>query len=165
VDRVLVDGRNVQGAMRRGMAGDRLPETALVSRLRAALAGLEVMLILDGHPGGGPQGRIAPGFRVEYGRGRDADSVIGDLVADGARELGPAGADAILVVTDDRAVQDHARRHGARVAGTAWLLDRVDRAARAPATGGGPGGPAAGRPGTSIGHGRAPRASRSPRAR
>jgi hypothetical protein len=168
VGRVLVDGRNVQGALRRGRTGDPLPETAFVSRLRAALAGLEVLLVLDGHAGGGPQGRIAPGFRVEYGRHRDADSVIGDLVVDGARELGPAGVDAILVVTDDRAVQDHARRHGARVAGTAWLLDRVDRAGRAPATGGGSGGgsggQAAARPGTSIGHGRAPRAPRPPSA-
>lgn len=165
VARVLVDGRNVQGAMRRGAVADQLPEAAFVSRLRAALADFEVVLVLDGHPGGGPQGRIAPGFRVDYGRHRDADSVIGDLVAAGARELGPAGADAILVVTDDRAVADHARRHGARVAGTAWLLDRIDRAVRSPGAGGRPGGGTAAGTGTSIGHGRAPRALRSPRAR
>ncbi|HSL97483.1 MAG TPA: NYN domain-containing protein [Candidatus Deferrimicrobiaceae bacterium] len=163
--RVVVDGRNVQGAMRRGAVADRLPEAAFVARLRAALAGVEVQLVLDGHPGGGPQGRIAPGFRVEYGRHRDADSVIGDLVADGAGTLGPAAIDAILVVTDDRAVQAQARRNGARVAGTAWLLDRVDRAVRAPSALSSLGGVPVRRPGTSLGHGRAPRAPRSTRAR
>lgn len=153
VTRVLVDGRNVQFALRRVMRGE-LPDTALVARLRAALAGLDARLVLDGHPAGGPQGRIAPGFSVEYGRHRDADSVIGDLVAAGALELGPAGADAILVVTDDRAVRDQARRHGARVAATSWLVERIDRAAR-----GGPGGNAP-RPGAAIGHARPPRLAR-----
>lgn len=146
-----MDGRNVQFALRRSTPAD-LPEAALVARLRAALPSLDVRLILDGHPGGGPQGRIAPGFVVAYGRSRDADSVIADLVADGARELGPAGSDAILVVSDDRAVRDQARRHGARVEGAAWLVDRMARAA---ASGSGRGG----RPGTGIGHARPPRSS------
>jgi hypothetical protein len=152
VARVLVDGRNVQHALRR-VASD-VPDTALVARLRAALPDLDVRLVLDGHPAGGPRGRIAPGFAVEYGRHRDADSVIGDLVADGARELGPAGADAILVVTDDRAVRDQARHHGARVASAGWLVERLARGA-----GRGASGPGAPRRGTAIGHGRPPRST------
>jgi YacP-like NYN domain len=152
----LVDGRNVQGAFRRAMRGE-LPDAALVARLRVALAGIDTRLVLDGHPAGGPRGRIAAGFDVAYGRGRDADSVIGELVVEAARELGPAGADAILVVTDDRAVRDHARAHGARVAGTGWLVERVERAARGSVPGSTPA-----RPGTSIGLARPPRSTRSP---
>ncbi len=151
---VIVDGRNVQFALRRASTGD-LPDAALIARLRAALAGFETRLVLDGHPAGGPQGRIAPGFTVDYGRLRDADSVIGDLVADAARERGPVGVDAVMVVTDDRMVRDQARRHGARVAGTSWLVERVERAV----SGRGPGAATA-RPGASIGRARPPRSRR-----
>jgi len=154
---VVVDGRNVQFALRRATSGD-LPDTALIARLRAALAGLETRLILDGHPAGSPQGRIAPGFAVEFGRHRDADSVIGDIVVEGARELGPAGVDSILVVTDDRAVREHSRRQGARVAATSWLVARVERIDRGLGTG-----PGQAKPGASIGHAGPPRPPRSPR--
>jgi hypothetical protein len=150
VTRVLVDGRNVQFALRRAMSD--LPDSALIARLRAALPNLDVRLVLDGHPAGGPQGRIAPGFTVEYGRHRDADSIIGDLVVDGARELGPAGADGILVVTDDRGVREHARRHGARVGGTSWLVERLGRGLSAGAA----------RRGATIGHGHPPRPAPRP---
>jgi hypothetical protein len=156
VDRVVVDGRNVQGALRRTV-GD-LPDAALVARLRAALVGFDVELILDGHPAGGPRGRIAPGFSVAYGRQRTADAIIADLVAEAARELGPAGADSIVVVTDDHEVRSHARRHGARVAGSAWLVERTERVeARGTAA---PGAAPARRPGAALGHGRAPRTRR-----
>lgn len=140
--RVLIDGRNVQFALARGATP--VPTFALIARLRAAFSPpTEVELILDGHPGGGPSGRIAPGFTVTFSRHATADAVIGDRVAEALLALGPAGAWSVIVVTDDREVRDHARRNGARVEGTAWLAERSAAPVR----------PAA-RPGTAIGQGR-----------
>jgi hypothetical protein len=127
--RILIDGRNVQHALARGSgaaAGATVPTFALVARLRAAFAPpTEVELILDGHAGGGPRGRISPGFTVTFSRHATADEVIGERVADALLGLGPAGAWSVIVVTDDREVRDHARRNGARVEGTAWLVERL----------------------------------------
>ena len=130
--RVLIDGRNVQHALARGsgpLAGSGLPTTALIARLRAAFSPpIEVELVLDGHPGGSVSGRIAPSFSVSYSRHATADQVIGDRVTEALRALGPAGAWSVIVVTDDRAVRDHARRNGARAEGTAWLAERLTAA-------------------------------------
>jgi hypothetical protein len=149
--RVLIDGRNVQYALARGgspRGGTPLPTVALIARLRAAFAPpTEVELILDGHAGGGPTGRIAPGFSVSYSRHATADAVIGDRVAEALLALGPVGAWSVIVVSDDRAVQDHARHNGARVEATAWLADRL----RGGVTGARP------KPGTSVAGGRPPR--------
>jgi YacP-like NYN domain len=156
--RVLIDGRNVQFALARG-GGPRggapglpaLPTISLIARLRAAFSPpIEVELILDGHAGGGPSGRIAPAFTVTYSRHATADQVIGDRVTEALRALGPAGAWSVIVVTDDREVRDHARRNGARVEGAAWLVERM----AAPST-------TSNRPGTAIGQGRPPRTPRS----
>lgn len=150
--RILIDGRNVQHALARGSGGSRgqgssLPTSALVARLRAAFSPpTEVELILDGHAGGGPTGRLAPGFSVSYSRHATADAVIGDRVAEALISLGPAGAWSVIVVTDDREVRDHARRNGARVEGTAWLADRLASP-----------GPAQRPAGTGFGLGRKPR--------
>jgi hypothetical protein len=153
--RILIDGRNVQFAMARGVRSGipALPTTALVARLRASFAPPnEVELILDGHPGGSPSGRVAPAFTVTFSRHATADQVIGDRVTEALRALGPAGAWSVIVVTDDREVRDHARRNGARVEGTAWLVDRL----AAPPS-------ASARPGTALGQGRPPRSPRTPR--
>ena len=154
--RILIDGRNVQFALARGVrgAGQGLPTAALVARLRAAFGPPnEVELTLDGHAGGSPSGRVAPAFTVTFSRHATADQVIGDRVAEALRALGPAGAWSVIVVTDDREVRDQARRNGARVEGTAWLVDRL----AAPP-------PDARRPGTAIGLGRAPRTPLRPSA-
>jgi hypothetical protein len=162
--RILIDGRNVQFALARGVSGRRdgargtgeaspsgLPTTQLIARLRAAFSPpTEVELILDGHAGGSPSGRVAPAFTVSFSRHATADQVIGDRVAEALRTLGPAGAWSVIVVTDDREVRDHARRNGARVEGTPWLADRLAAPASPP-----------GRPGTSIGQGRPSRTRRS----
>ena len=151
-DRILIDGRNVQYALARaGSVGPGriapLPTVALIARLRAAFTPpTEVELILDGHSGGGPSGRLAPGFSVSFSRHATADEVIGDRVAEALLALGPAGAWSVVVVTDDREVRDHARRNGARVEGTAWLAQRLGAPADRPA-----------RAGTGIGQGRPPR--------
>jgi hypothetical protein len=151
--RVLVDGRNVQRALERGSAAGSLPTAALVARLRAAFQPpVEVELILDGHAGPTPTGRIMPGFSVVYSRHLSADSVIAERVVDALQWLGPAEVDSVLVISDDREVVYHARRHGTRVQGTAWLAAHMNAAAAAPA----------GR-GTSIGQGRAPRVPGSER--
>jgi hypothetical protein len=154
--RILIDGRNVQFALARSAGGVRggspaLPTTALVARLRAAFGPPnEVELILDGHAGGSPSGRIAPSFTVSFSRHATADQVIGDRVAEALRALGPAGAWSVMVITDDHEVRNHARRNGARVEGTAWLADRL-AAPSAVTT----------RPGTSIGQSRPPRTRQS----
>jgi hypothetical protein len=146
LQRVIVDGRNVQRALERGSAPGSLPTSALVARLRAAFAPpVEVELILDGHAGPTPTGRIARGFSVAFSRGASADAVIAERVEDALRWLGPADVDGVLVVSDDREVGAHARRHGARVQGTAWLSAHLDAAAARPAT-----------RGASIGNGRPP---------
>ena len=150
VGRILIDGRNVQHALARGSGGSSaspLPTVALVARLRAAFAPpAEVELILDGHPGGSPSGRLAPGFSVSYSRHATADEVIGDRVAEALLALGPVGAWSVIVVSDDREVRDHARRNGARVEGTAWLAERLASPGSAP-----------GSAGTGFGQGRPPR--------
>ncbi len=140
---MLVDGRNVQRAMERGSAPGSVPTRTLIAGLRAAFPPpAEVELFLDGHRAGSPAGKVAPGLSVQFTRDAPADAAIGVRVADAFRALGPARAWSIVVVTDDREVRDHARRHGARVEGTAWLADRLA---------------ASGRRGGGIGHGRAPR--------
>lgn len=145
--RVLVDGRNVQRALERGKTPGSLPTAALVGRLRAAFQlPIEVELILDGHPGPTPTGRLSRGFSVVFSRGATADSVIAERVVDALKWLGPVDVDSVLVISDDREVTAHARRHGTRVQGTAWLAAHMDAAAAAPA-----------QRGSSIGQGRPPR--------
>lgn len=148
---ILIDGRNVQRALERGGPGS-LPTAALVARLRAAFSPpTEVELILDGHAGPTPTGRVAPGFTVVFSRGTTADHVIGERVVEAFRALGPADAYSVLVVSDDREVRYQARMNGVRVQGTAWLAGHLVASESAQ-----------GRRGTALGHGRAPR---SPRGR
>ena len=140
ISRVLVDGRNVQHALARDK-GSSLPTAALVARLRAAFSPpTEVELILDGHAGRSPQGRMAPGLTVVFTKGATADQVIGVRVVEAFRALGPADSWSVVVVTDDREVRANARYNGVRVEGTAWLGDRLRVGA-----------------GAGVGHPRAPR--------
>ncbi|HEX3265615.1 MAG TPA: hypothetical protein VHR16_08090 [Candidatus Limnocylindrales bacterium] len=132
--------------------GSSLPTAALVAQLRAAFPpATQVELILDGHAGRGPQGRVAPGLAVVFSKGATADEIIGSRVSEAFRSLGPVDAWSVAVVTDDRAVRDHARRNGIRVEGTAWLGERMRGGAR--------GGVGSG-PGTSVGNARSPRGTR-----
>jgi hypothetical protein len=147
--RLLVDGRNVQRALERGSAAGSLPTASLIALLRAAFPEVELELVLDGHARGSPVGRVAPRFSVSYSRHATADQVIGDRVAEALRQLGPAGAWSVTVVSDDREVRDHAMRNGARVEGTRWLADRLA---------------GIGRRGTGLGAGRPPVPRRTPAA-
>jgi hypothetical protein len=114
--------------MRRTSAAGSVPDRALVASMLAAVPPEAITeLVLDGYASGGVAGRVGPRFRVEFTRGITADRRIADLVEAAATELGPIGIDGVVVVSDDREVRDQARRHGARVEGTAWLLARMGR--------------------------------------
>ena len=96
-----------------------MPTAMLIARLRAAFSPpTEVELILDGHPGPTPTGRLHAGFSVVFGRGVSADHVIGERVVEAFRALGPVDSDSVLVISDDREVKAQALRNGCRVQGT-----------------------------------------------
>ena len=108
--RLLIDGNNLLHAMSR--SGGAAPPAALIGRLRAVVPGsVAIEIVFDGPPEPGIRGeRIAAGTSVRYGRMVD----------------GPGGTAGLLVVTDDRDLKYGARMRGARTAGSAWLLGRLD---------------------------------------
>ena len=126
-DRLILDGSNLLHALarQRGPA----PPAALIGRLRAAIpAPIAVELVFDGVPETGLRGeRIAAGLIVRYSGRRSADEVLIDIVDQARAAAGPAGAAPMLVVTDDRDLRAALQARGARTAGTAWLLGRLDR--------------------------------------
>ena len=152
--RLLVDGTNLLHAMTR--AAGSAPPAALIGRLRGAIpATTAIELVLDGPPERGLRNeRIASGLTVRYGGPRSADAIILAVIDDVRMIDGADGTAGLLVVTDDRDLQATARaQRGARTAGSAWLLGRLDarklsspsvgnpRAARAPGTSREPDGP------------------------
>lgn len=148
VSRLLVDGTNLLHALSRGP--QRQPAAALIGKIRGAIP-LEthITLVFDGPPERGVRNeRIAQGLTVQYSGRYSADTILITLVADAAMMSESATAtDAILVVTDDRDLRFAIRKRGARTAGAAWLLGRLER----PPT----------RPGaTTIGNARPPRPPR-----
>lgn len=102
-----------------------MPAAALIGRLRAAIPpSTAVELVFDGPPDPGLRGeRIASGVVVRYSGRRTGDEVIIDTVAN----VGRATAERLVVVTDDRELGGAVRARGARTAGTAWLLGRLER--------------------------------------
>jgi len=127
VTRLVVDATNLLHALTRGP--ERQPPAALVGRIRAAIpASTSIELVFDGPPERGLAGsRIAGGVTVRYGGRLSADAVILAIVEAVARDRGPAATDAILVVSDDRELRAGTGRFGARTAGSAWLIRRLDR--------------------------------------
>jgi predicted RNA-binding protein with PIN domain len=160
VDRLIVDGTNLLHALGRLPDGERLPQAALIGRLRAAVpAAVAIEIVFDGAPEPGLRGtRIAAGVLVRYGGRWSADRAIVGLVDEARTVAGSArGADNVLVVTDDRELRLAVRDRGAGTARAAWLLARLGRtrpsapttgAGRAPAGGARPvvGRPEIGRP-------------------
>ncbi len=134
--RLLVDGSNLLHALSSGAQPQ--PPAALIGRLRAIIpAGTAIELLFDGPPERGLRGeRIASGVRVRYSGARTADAVILSLVDDVRAVAGPGATDEVLVVTDDRDLRGRLRTMGARTAGAAWLIGRLERGRlSAPATG------------------------------
>ncbi len=142
-DRLIVDGTNM---LRR--IGPTAPASTIVGRIRAAVPlTIAIELVFDG-VGHGVNGRLAQAMRVRYSGRRTADEAILDLVGDVATGgPGPLVAARTLVVTDDRALRLALAARGARTAGVAWLLGRIQVAAV---------GYPAGRRSSSIGSGRPP---------
>ncbi len=132
-DRVVVDGTNL--LHRIGRAGS--PPATVVGRLRAAIpADITIELVFDG-VGHGVTGRVAQQMHVRYSGRRTADDAILELVGDAAGPSGPGAVAAArtLVVSDDRALRTTLTARGARTAGLAWLLGRLDLPAASPSTG------------------------------
>jgi hypothetical protein len=94
-------------------------------------ASVHIEIVFDGAPEPGMRGeRVASGVVVRHAGRRSADELLLDLVdREGASSgaLARARAAAILVVTDDRALRAALHERGARTAGAAWLLDRLER--------------------------------------
>jgi hypothetical protein len=131
--KLFVDGTNLLHALRSGAGGgtERQPPAAVIGRLRAAVPKeTTITLVFDGPSERGVRGeRIAGGLTVQYSGRRTADELIEQLVDNAATwsEAGGPGAPDVLVVTDDRALRAAVHRRGARTAGTAWLIGRLDR--------------------------------------
>lgn len=124
--RLLVDGTNLLHALSRTKTAS--PPAALIGRLRGAIpAATAIELVFDGPAERGIRGeRIASGMTVRYGGPRTADAVILALIDDVRLLDGSEGTATLLVVTDDRDLRHEARFRGARTAGSAWLLGRLD---------------------------------------
>ena len=124
--RLLVDGTNLLHAL--SQTAERMPSAALIGRLRGIIpADIPIQLIFDGPPEHGLRGeRIASGVSVRYSGARTADSVILSIVGEAAATGGDALTGEILVVTDDADLRNKLRMRGARSAGAAWLLGRLD---------------------------------------
>ncbi len=125
-ERLLVDGTNLLHAMTRKPGG--APAAAAIGRLRGIIpAGVAIELLFDGPPEPGLRNeRIAAGVSVRYSGGRTADDVIIGLVDQVRLLYGADGTATLLVVTDDRDLRHAVRSRGARTAGCAWLLGRLD---------------------------------------
>ena len=125
--RLIVDGTNLLHAL--SQTAERMPSAALIGRLRGIIPPeISIELIFDGPPEHGLRGeRIAAGLSVRYSGSRTADSVILSLVGEAAAVGGDALAGEILVVSDDLDLRNKLRMRGARSAGAAWLLGRLDR--------------------------------------
>src|SRR6187397_1061170 len=124
--RLLVDGTNLLYALSKTSAA--APPAALIGRLRGAIpAATTIELVFDGPPERGLRNeRIASGVVVRYSGGRTADNVILTMIEDVRLIDGADGTATLLVVTDDRDLRHGARLRGARTAGSAWLLGRLD---------------------------------------
>jgi YacP-like NYN domain len=156
VERLLVDGTNLlyrlkpprggPGAVPSGSGpvsggsgavpsgSPPVPQAALIGRLRAVIpAQVRVEIVFDGAPEHRLTGvRIAHGLTVRHSGRGSADALLDRLVADvagsgGTAEAAARAANAILVVTDDRELGRRISRRGGRVAGTSWLIARLER--------------------------------------
>lgn len=126
-DRLLIDGTNLLHALSK-RAGPA-PPAALIGRLRAMVpASIGIELVFDGMPERGMRGeRVAGGLIVRHAGRRTADELLLSLVDEARAAVGLEGTAGLLVVSDDHALRASLRSKGARTAGAAWLLGRLDR--------------------------------------
>lgn len=126
-DRLLVDGTNLLHALSRRPGA--APQAALIGVLRAIVpASVGVELIFDGAPDPGMRGqRIASGLLVRHAGRRSADELLVSLVDETRNAAGPQATAGLLIVSDDHGLRAMLRARGARTAGTAWLIGRMER--------------------------------------
>jgi hypothetical protein len=126
-DRLLIDGTNLLHVLsnKPGAA----PQAALIGRLRAIVpAAIGIELVFDGSPDMGMRGqRVASGLIVRHSGRRTADEVLLSLVDETRATAGLTATGGLLVISDDHALRGALRAKGARTAGSAWLLGRLDR--------------------------------------
>jgi hypothetical protein len=125
--RLMVDGTNLLHAL--STSPERAPAAALVGRLRGVVPPtVTIEIVFDGLPDPGLRGElIASGVMVRYSGRRSADAVLLALVAEVHDTDGAEATARILVVTDDLDLRARLRVRGARTAGAAWLMGRLDR--------------------------------------
>jgi hypothetical protein len=152
-DRLLVDGTNLLHALSRRPGA--MPAAALIGRLRGAIpASISIELVFDGPPEPGLRGeRVASGLTVRYGGRRSADEVLIGQVEAVRSSGGPRSTASVLVVSDDHALRTALRERGARTAGSAWLLGRLERRTQASPSVGNRRGPRPAGPGAGAGAG------------
>jgi hypothetical protein len=126
-DRLLIDGTNLLYAM--SNTPEAMPRAALIGKLRAFVPpAIGIELILDGVPDRGMRGeRVASGLIVRHSGRRSADELLLSLVDEARAVVGPEAAAGLLVVTDDNALRSALQERGARTAGSAWLLGRLQK--------------------------------------
>jgi hypothetical protein len=126
-DRLLIDGTNLLHALSRKPGA--APQAALIGVLRAIVPpAIGIELVFDGRPERGMRGeRVAAGLIVRHSGLRTADELLLSLVDEARAAVGAAGTAGLLVVSDDHALRALLRAKGARTAGSAWLLGRMDR--------------------------------------
>ena len=131
-DRLLIDGSNPAPRPRprvgsRGRPAGRDHRTTARRRATDDL----VDLVFDGPSERGLRGeRIAAGLIVRYSGARTGDAVILSLVDEIGFAEGPEATAGVLVVTDDRDLRHRLKGLGARTAGCAWLIRRLERTTR-----------------------------------
>jgi hypothetical protein len=121
--RLIVDGTNL---LYRIGSGKAAPPAAVIGKLRAAVPkGVAIDLVFDGI-GHGVFGRLAEGMYVRYSGRKSGDDVILDLTSEAAMMAGgAAGADGVLVITNDRDLRARVIAKGSRTAPLQWLIDRM----------------------------------------
>jgi hypothetical protein len=91
-------------------------------------ASIGIELVFDGAPERGMRGeRVAGGLVVRHAGRRTADELLLSLVDEARAAVGVEGTAGLLVVSDDHDLRAALRAKGARTAGAAWLLGRLDR--------------------------------------
>ena len=164
-DRLIIDGTNLLYRLGTGTGG-AAPASAIVGRIRGAVPlPITIDLVFDG-VGHGVYGRLAQKMVVRYSGRRAADDTILDLVSEATMQGGgPAAADRVLVVTNDRGLRDHLAAKGARTAPLQWFIGKLNVPAPSmTATGSRRPGIGAGRPPGAGAHGGTPRVTRIARA-
>jgi hypothetical protein len=126
-DRLLIDGTNLLHVLSRKPGA--APQAALIGRLRAIVpAAVGIELVFDGNAERGMRGeRVAAGLIVRHAGRRTADEVLLSLVDEARAAVGASGTAGLLIVSDDHDLRARLRAKGARTAGSAWLIGRLER--------------------------------------